>query len=62
MDVCGDFFGGVDVVELGKMVAELRERLEEGVPSKTVFCHNDLQVGLLYYFFTRGTRVYIRSR
>eukprot|EP00904_Undaria_pinnatifida_P013937 jgi/Undpi1/9674/HiC_scaffold_27.g12130.m1 len=49
MDVCGDFFGGVDVVELGKMVAELRERLEEGVPSKTVFCHNDLQSGNIMY-------------
>lgn len=40
----------MDLVELGEMVAELRERLEQGVPSKTVFCHNDLQVGLLCYF------------
>lgn len=45
MGICGRVFGGVDVVELGRMVAELRERLEEAVPSKTVFCHNDLQVG-----------------
>lgn len=47
--ICGDVFEGVDVVELGRMVAELRERLEKGVSSKTVFCHNDLQSGNIMY-------------
>ncbi|CAN0393256.1 unnamed protein product [Laminaria digitata] len=49
MDLCGNVVGGVDVVDLGRLVAELRERLEEGVPSKTVFCHNDLQNGNIMY-------------
>ncbi len=34
----------MDVVELGVLAGALRERLEGGVPSKVVFCHNDLQV------------------
>lgn len=43
LELCGDVHGGVDVVELGALAAGLRERLESGVPSKVVFCHNDLQ-------------------
>ncbi|CAM9340075.1 unnamed protein product [Ectocarpus sp. 8 AP-2014] len=43
LQLCGDVHGGVDVVELGGLAASLRERLESRVPSKVVFCHNDLQ-------------------
>lgn len=43
LDLCGGVHGGVDVMELGTLAAEMRERLESGVPSKVVFCHNDLQ-------------------
>ena len=43
LELCGDVHGGVDVVELGALATDLRERLESGVPSKVVFCHNDLQ-------------------
>lgn len=43
LEICGDVHGGVDVVELGALAVALRERLESGVHSKVVFCHNDLQ-------------------
>ncbi|CAN0194423.1 unnamed protein product, partial [Hapterophycus canaliculatus] len=49
LEACGDAYGGVDVVELGELAAALRERLESGVPSKVVFCHNDLQFGNIMY-------------
>lgn len=44
VDVCGASHGGVDILDLGRLVARLQERLENGVKSKIVFCHNDLQV------------------
>lgn len=44
LDLCGPSYGGVDVVDLGRVIVRLRERLETGVSSKKVFCHNDLQV------------------
>ncbi|CBN79735.1 choline/ethanolamine kinase [Ectocarpus siliculosus] len=49
LQLCGDVHGGVDVVELGGLATLLRERLESRVPSKVVFCHNDLQSGNILY-------------
>ncbi|CAM9210738.1 unnamed protein product [Scytosiphon promiscuus] len=49
LELCGKAHGGVDVVELGELAAALRERLEGDVPSKVVFCHNDLQCGNIMY-------------
>ncbi|CAM9342005.1 unnamed protein product [Sphacelaria rigidula] len=49
VDVCGASHGGVDILDLGRLVARLQERLENGVKSKIVFCHNDLQSGNIMY-------------
>lgn len=48
LELCGKTHGGVDIVELGELATALRERLESEVPSKVVFCHNDLQVRAHY--------------
>lgn len=68
LELCGNVHGGVDVVELGALAAALRERLEGGVRSKVVFCHNDLQAStwhpspIFLFFFFFSFYGYVRTR